>query len=182
MVVRADKQGKLTVAWQGERGEHKITDVQFKKGKLTFQRKSKIQGRQWESTFEGTVKGHTLSGTFKSERGEIPVEGKRVGAALVGKWALEIISENGSRSQILKVNPDLSGMYGPLAIKKIAFEGDQVAFQIALQFGERKYEMNFKGKLDGRRLTGEITSSRGTRKVTGNKVRPAAKKQKRTPK
>ncbi|MFQ6036847.1 MAG: hypothetical protein ACE5NM_13490, partial [Sedimentisphaerales bacterium] len=94
---------------------------------------------------------------------------------------LEVTSENGSRRQILRVNPDLSGMYGPMAIKKIDLEGDQVAFQIVLQFGERKYEINFEGKLDGRKLTGEITTSRGTRKVTGKKVVRAAKKQKRTP-
>jgi len=181
MVIKADKQRKLTAVWQSERGEHEITDVKLEKKKLTFKRKSKVQDRQWESTFEGTVKGHTLSGTFKSEQGEITAEGKRIGAALVGKWDLEMTSEEGSRRQILRVNPDLSGMYGPMAIKKIDLESDQVAFKIVRQFGDRKYETSFEGKLDGKKLTGEITSSRGTRKVTGKKVRPAPKKQKRTP-
>jgi len=181
MVIKADKERKLTADWQSEQGEHEITDVKLEKKKLTFKRKSKIQDRQWESTFEGTVKGHTLSGTFKSERGEIAAEGKRIGAALVGKWGLEMTSEDGSRRQILRVNPDLSGMYGPMAIEKINLEGDQVTFKIVRQFGERKYETSFEGKLDGKKLTGEITSSRGTRKVTGKKVMLAAKKQKRTP-
>jgi len=176
MVVKADKQGELTADWQSEWGEHEITDVKLEKKKLTFKRKSKVQDRQWESTFEGTVKGHKLSGTFKSERGEITAEGKRIGTALVGKWDLEMTSEEGSRRQILKVNPDLSSMYGPMAIEKIDLESDQVAFQIVQQFGEQKYKMKFAGKLDGKKLTGEITSSRGTRKVTGKKLMPAAKK------
>ena len=181
LVVKADKERKLTADWQSEMGEHEITNVQLEKNKLTFTRKSKIQDRQWESIFEGTVKGNTLSGTFKSERGETAAEGKRIGAALVGKWDLEMTSEDGSRRQILKVNPDLSGMYGPMTIEKINLEGDQVSFKIVRQFGERTFETSFAGKLDGRKLTGEITSSRGTRKVTGKKVVPAAKKQKKTP-
>lgn len=181
LVVKANKERKLTAEWQSEMGEHEITDVKLEKKKLTFKRKSKIQDRQWESTFDGTVKGHTLSGTFKSERGEIAAEGKRIGAALVGKWELEMTSEDGNRRQILRVNPDLSGMYGPTVIEKVNLEGDQVTFKIVRQFGERKFETSFAGKLDGKNLTGEITSSRGTRKVTGKKVRPAAKKQKRTP-
>ncbi len=176
LVVKADKQRKLTAEWQSEWGEHEITDVQFKARKLTFKRKSKVQDRQWESTFEGTVKGHTLSGTIKSERGDIAAEGKRIGAALIGKWDLEITSERGTRRQILKVNPDLSGMYGSTTIKKIDLEGDKVTWQIVLQFGEQKYEINFEGELDAKKLTGEITTSRGTRKVTGKKVIPATKK------
>ncbi|MFB0524449.1 MAG: hypothetical protein ACETVZ_02845 [Phycisphaerae bacterium] len=176
LVVKADKERKLTADWQSEMGEHEITDVKLEKNKLTFNRKSKIQDRQWESTFEGTVKGHTLSGTFKSERGETAAEGKRIGAALIGKWDLEMTSEEGSRRQILRINPDLSGMYGPMTIEKVNLEDDQATFKIVQQFGDRKFELSFAGKLDGRKLTGEITSSRGTRKVTGKKVVPAAKK------
>jgi len=176
LVVKADKEGKLTADWQSQFGEHQISDVQFKDNKLTFKRTSKIQDRQFESTFEGTVKADTLSGTIKSERGETAAEGKRIGAALIGKWELEITSERGTRRQILQVNPDLSGMYGPMPVKKINLEGDQVTFQIVLEFGEQKFEINFAGKLDGQKLTGEFTSERGTQKATGKKVIPAAKK------
>lgn len=176
LVVKADKEGKLTADWQSQFGEHQISDVQFKDGKLTFKRTSKIQDRQFESTFEGTVKADTLSGTFKSERGESAAEGKRIGAALIGKWELEITSERGTRKQILQVNPDLSGMYGSMPIKKINLEGDQVTFQIVLEFGEQKFEITFAGKLEDNKLTGETTSSRGTQKVTGKKVIAAGKK------
>jgi len=176
LVVKADKEGKLTADWQSQFGEHQITDVQFEKGKLTFKRTSKIQDREFASTFEGTVKADTLSGTFKSERGESTAEGKRIGAALVGKWELEITSERGNWRQILQVNPDLSGMYGPIAIKKVGLEGDQVTFQIVLEFGDQKFEISFAGKLEDNKLTGETTSSRGTQKVTGKKLIPAPKK------
>jgi len=168
--------GKLVGEWKSERGEHEITDVSFKGGKLSFTRKSKIDDRQWESTFAGTVKGHTLSGVFKSERGESTAEGTRIGAALVGKWELEITSERGTRTQLLQVNPDLSGFYGSTAVKKVDLKDGQAAFNIALEFGEQKFEIDFKGKLEDNKLTGELTTSRGTQKVTGKKVVPAAKK------
>jgi len=176
LVVKTDKEGKLAADWQSQFGEHQISDVQFKDGKLTFKRTSKIQDRQFESTFEGMVKADTLSGTFKSEQGDISAEGKRIGAALVGKWELEITSERGTRRQILQVNPDMSGMYGPTAVKKVNLEGDKVTFQIVLEFGEQKFEINFEGKLEDKKLTGELTSSRGTQKVAGKKVIAAAKK------
>jgi len=176
LVVKADKEGKLTAEWQSQFGENQISDVQFKDGKLTFKRTTKFQDRQFESTFEGMVMADTLSGTFKSERGEIAAEGKRIGAALIGKWELDITSERGTYKQLLQVNPDLSGMYGPIPVKRINLEGDQVAFQIVMEFGDRKFELNFAGKLDGQKLTGEFTSERGTQKATGKKVVPALKK------
>jgi hypothetical protein len=151
--------------------------VEFKGGKLTFKRKSKIQDRQWESTFEGTIKGHTLSGTITWEQGDITAKGKRVGAALVGQWELEIASDSGSRKQLLRINPDLSGILGPIAIKKVELDNNEVAFKTVLEFGEQEYEISFTGKLDGRKLTGELTTSRGTQKVTGQKIRRSPAKQ-----
>lgn len=178
LVIKVNKEGKLTGEWQSEWGEHKIADVKFVKGKLTFTRKSKVQDREWESTFEGTVKGHALSGTFKSDRGEITAEGKRQGGALVGKWRLKIASERGDREQILQINPDLSAMYGSISIEKIDVKGNELSFKRVLEFGDQKFEIGFKGKRTGRKLTGEITSSQGSRKVTGEKIRPVVRKKK----
>lgn len=177
LAVKADEEGKLTADWQSQWGEHEITDVEFKGGKLTFKRKSKIQDRQWESTFEGTIKGHTLSGTITWERGDITAKGKRVGAALVGLWELEIASDSGSRKQLLRINPDLSGILGAIAIKKVELDNNEVAFKTVLEFGEQEYEISFTGKLEGRKLTGELTTSRGTQKVTGEKIRRSPSKQ-----
>ncbi len=169
LVVQADPKNKLTADWQSRWGEHEITDVAFKNGKLTFRRKSSVQDRQWESTFEGTIKRHTLSGTFASERGDISLEAERVGAPLVGTWELKITSDSGNRSQVLKVNPDLSGWFGPLAIDRIALEDSRVSFTKGLEFGDQKFDIGFTGTLDGRKLTGELTSPRGSRTVEGVK-------------
>ena len=85
-------------------------------------------------------------------------------------WDLEVTSERGSRKQRLKVNPDMSGLYGSSPVKNIALEDNKVSFKIVLEFGERKFEMSFEGKLGELKLTGELTSSRGSQKVTGAKI------------
>ncbi len=173
LIVKTQKVGdevKLTAQWQSERGENEISDVQYEQGKLTFKRKSKMGDRQWESTFEGTIQRNTLSGAFKSDRGEIPVEATRMGVPLIGAWILDIATEQLTRKQRLRVYPDLSGLYGAIPIKKIDLKGDQVSFKIVLEFGERKFEMDFAGKIKEQNLTGEMTTARGTQKITGKKV------------
>jgi hypothetical protein len=169
LVVKAGAAGRLTAAWQSQWGEHEITDVAFKGGKLTFTRKSKVQDRQWESAFEGTVTGQTLSGAFTSDEGKISLQGKRVGAALVGTWDLKITSDSGSRSQRLRVYPDLTGLYGPLPVDNVKLEGNRVSFTAATESGDQKFDIGFTGTLDGGTLRGEVTSSRGRRTVEGLK-------------
>jgi hypothetical protein len=171
LVVKADETGKPAAQWQSQWGEHQITDVSFKKGKLTFQRKSKFQDQEFESTFEGTLKAHKLSGVMKTEQGDITVEGTRIGAALVGQWELDIMTENRSRKQLLRINPDLSAMLGPIAVKKVSLNDNKVTFKTELQFSEQTFDISFAGNLDGRKLSGELTSSRGTQQVTGRKIR-----------
>ncbi len=170
LVVKVDKEGNPIGQWQSQRGESKVTDLQYERGKLTFKRTSTYQDQQRESTFEGTVRGDTLSGVMKSERGEITVEGKLVGAPVIGTWNLEVTSDRGTRKQRLLVNPDMSGLYGAIAIKKVELEGDKVSFKIVLEFGDQTFEMNFAGKIEDSKLTGEMTTSRGSQKITGTKV------------
>jgi hypothetical protein len=126
---------------------------------------------EFETTFEGAIqqKTDTLIGAFKSEMGEIPVVGKRIGSDLIGIWTLDVTSERGTSKQRLKVNRDFSGMYGTIPIEKINLEGDKVSFKIVQEFGRRTFEMNFEGKLDGSKLTGELTTFRGAQKVSGKK-------------
>ncbi len=169
-IVKADKEGNLTAQWQGRRSESEITDLQYERGNLTFKRKSTYQERERESAFEGTIRGDTLSGVMKSQRGETTVEGTRIGAAIIGTWNLEVTSERGSRKQRLRVNSDMSGLYGAIPVKKVNLEDGKVSFKIVLEFGERKFEMNFEGKLEDSKLTGELTSERGSQKIKGTKV------------
>ena len=178
LIVKADEAGKPAAEWQSQWGEHQITDIQFKKGKLTFQRKSKFQEQEFESTFEGTLKGHKLSGVIKTQWGDVTAEGTRIGAALVGLWELDITTENNTRKQLLRINPDLSAMLGSIAVKKVNLDDNKAAFKTELEFGDQTFEISFSGKIDGRKLTGELTSSRGTQQVTGKKIRRTSTGQK----
>ncbi len=172
LAVKAGKEeDQLMAEWQSEWGEHEITDIQYERGNLTFKRKSKFQDREMESTFEGTIgRDSTLTGVMKSEMGDVQVEGKLIGATLIGTWNLDIESEQGIRKQRLRVNPDFSALYGSSLIKKINLDGDKISFKYVRSFGDQEFETSFAGKLAESKLTGELTTSRGTRKVTGTKV------------
>jgi len=176
LVVSLDKEKKLQAEWQSQWGEHEISDVQFKDGKLTFSRVSKFGDREWETTYEGALKGHTLTGKFSSQQGQIHANGKRVGAALIGKWDLTITSERGTRKQRLTILPDLSARFGALPIKKIDLEEGQVSFDMTLPFGDNEYEISLEGKLKAGKITGKLTSSQGISEVTGTKIKPTRKK------
>lgn len=171
LIVKVDAQGKLNADWKSQYGEHEVTNVQFKQGKLSFDRKSRIQDRPWESSFEGTINGHTLSGTMRSDRGEITLEGEREGALAVGRWELDVKSDNWARKELLRVFPDLSARYGAISIEKVHLDGKDVAFKTRLEVGDQTLDISFTGQITGRKLTGEITSSMGTAEVTGEKRR-----------
>ena len=64
----------------------------------------------------------------------------------------------------------MSGLFGSLPIKKVELAGDKVTFKGALEFGERKLDISFKGTVKESKLTGELTTPMGTTKVTGTKV------------
>jgi len=172
LVVKADAQRKLSALWRSERGEMEIPNVQYEQGKLGFKVERKTDERQWEANFEATINRETdtLSGVVKSQRGEMAVEGKRIGAPLIGTWNLDTVSERGSRKGRLRVNPDMSALYGAIPVEKVEFEGKQVSFKIVLEFGDQSFEMNFAGKVEDSKLTGELTSSRFSQKVTGTKA------------
>ncbi|HCF94296.1 MAG: hypothetical protein QM518_03110 [Verrucomicrobiota bacterium] len=169
--IRADEEGALKGVWKSRRGESEVTDLNYERGTLTFKRSVTFQENTWESTFEGTFNREgTITGAFKSDRGEIAVEGTRIGADLIGTWNLEIASEMGARKQRLRVNPDLSALYGSLPVEKVTLEENAVSFKVVTTFGENSFEMDFAGTIADGKLTGELTTTRGTQKVTGEKV------------
>ena len=178
LVVTSKEEGELAAEWQSQWGEHEVTDVAYERGNLTFKRMSKFQDREFESSFEGTIRGDTLSGTMKSEMGETAVEGQRINAALIGTWNLEVVSPQwGTTKQRLRVNPDMTGLYGTIPVKKVNLEDGQVSFLMVVEFGDQTFEMNFAGKLAESKLTGEMKTSRGTQKITGTKViRPSRRR------
>ena len=171
LTITADKEGNLSGTWKSSRGESKVSDVKYEDRKLTFKRVIQRDSGQMEMAFEGTLGYTSLEGVFKSDRGEATVEGTRVGASLIGTWNLDIESERGARKQRLRVNPDMSALYGSTLIKKINLDGDKVSFKYVLQFGDQEYERSFEGKIAESKLSGELKTSRGTSKVTGTRRR-----------
>jgi len=170
--------GTLDGKWISERGNTVVSNVKFKDGKLTFNRKSTFGDNTWESDFEGTIAGNDLTGVFKNQRGEMPAKGTRVGAALIGKWELTTVSEFGTNKSMMRVNGDMTGSYESfgmdLPIKDLKFEGDQVTFALEMGLGDQTVMLDFKGKLDGKNLKGQIAWDSGTGDVTGRKIEDAS--------
>jgi hypothetical protein len=177
LAISQKADGGLEGKWTSERGESTISNVKSQDGKLTFDRTSNFNGNEFKSSFEGTVQGDKLTGVFKSERGEIPAAGQRFGAAIIGNWELTVTSDRGTRTSMLMVYPDLTGRFesfgGEIPLKSLKFEGDQLTFAIEMGFGDQTFTMDFKGKVDGKTLKGQMTSSRGTSEVAGKKIEAA---------
>ena len=170
LAVASDREGRLGATWESQWGEHQISDFAVERRSIRFRRKSNIQDRQWDSTFEGTLQGDEIAGTIQSEMGEIEVRGARLGAPAIGTWNLEVTGEWGTVKQRLVVGPDLSALYGTIAVKKVEFKDERLTFSVVVPFGDEEFTMDFAGKIDDAKLTGEMTTSRGSQKITGVKV------------
>jgi hypothetical protein len=170
LTIKADAEGKLSGDWQSTRGKSEISNLVIEQNKVTFTRKTTVQDQVRESTFEGTIKGDALTGTLKSDRGESTVEGTRAGAAAIGVWDLTLTSDTGNpRMQVLNIRPDLSALYGTVPVEKVTLEGENLSFKTTMSFGDQKSEISFTAKLADGKMTGEVTTQRGTRKVEGKK-------------
>jgi hypothetical protein len=173
LIVSQAQDGKLEGKWTEEMGEHTISNIKFEGDKLTFVRKSKIEDFEFENTYEGTVKGDELTGKLKGEMGEWQANGKRFGTPLIGKWELTVTSDWGTHPGMMIIEPDLSGRYelfGEIPMKDLKLEGDQVTFYVEFGPPDQTFKMEFKGKLEGKALKGQMESDRGTSEITGKKV------------
>lgn len=173
LTVLQKPNGALEGTWDIEEGEHAISNIQFKDGKLTFDRKSKVNDIEFETAFEGVIQGDTIKGTFKNEMGQWLAKGHRVGTALIGEWELTSTSDVGTRKGMMRIESDLTGRYqffgGEIPMNELKFDGNQVAFYLEAGFGDRTFRLDFKGELDGKILKGEMRSERGTSQITGRK-------------
>ncbi len=175
LIISKTKEGSLEGKWTEQMGEHKISDVKFEDGKLTFTRHSKVEDMEFENTYEGTVKDNKLTGMLKGgDMGQWEANGKRIGQELIGTWEVTTVSDFGTRTTTMKVFPDMTGRYevfdSEIPMKNLKLEGDQVTFLLEMGFGDMTFEMDFKGKLEGKTLKGQMNSDRGTSEVTGKKV------------
>ncbi|MCJ7777190.1 MAG: hypothetical protein MUP16_02600 [Sedimentisphaerales bacterium] len=174
LMISQKQDGALEGKWTAEPGEHVLSNVKFENGKLTFTRKSKVNDMEFETTYEGAVKGDELAGMLKGDMGQFQANGKRFGTELVGKWELTSTSERGTRTSMMMIEPDLTGRYesfgGEIPMKDLKLEGDQVTFNIEFGPVDQTFKMEFKGKLDGKTLKGQMVSERGTSEITGKKL------------
>ena len=174
LIVSQTKEGALEGKWTSEPGEHKISNLKFQDGKISFTRNSKIEELEFASSFEGTIKGDELTGTMKSEMGDIPVSGKRFGTALIGTWELTTTSDFGTMTNMMVIDGDMTGSYesfgGEAPMKDLKLEGNQLTFKLELGFGEMTFNMDFKGTMDGKTIKGQMNSDRGTSEVKGKKL------------
>jgi len=171
--VSRDEQGQVTAEWSSDGQQAprwEISDVQYGDGKLTFTRKSTNPDRPMEMKYTLTAQNNTISGTVETPRGERPVEGKRLCSDLIGKWQLTMTSDRGDRTQLLYVKPDLTAYFGSVDVGKVKYEDGAVSFDYQLSFGDRTFESSFSGKLENGQLSGEMTGSRGTQQVKGQKM------------
>lgn len=182
VVQKAD--GSLDATWTNTAAEHVVSDVKLEGQKLTLARKSKVQDREFESTYEATIDGHKLTGTIKSPLGEVPANGTRIGADLIGKWELATSSERGPRTSVLTVFGDLTGRYelfgSEIPFRDLKLDGGQVSFSLEVGFGDQTFTLDFKGKLEGSTLKGQVITPRGTREATGKRVEAAPSAKPRT--
>ncbi len=178
LTITQGEDGSFAGKWKSQWGESKLTDVVFKDDKLSFTRTSKYGDREWKSTFEGTVAGNDLKGKIKSEWGEFDANGTLVTPSVFGKWEITSESRRGTRKRTLTLNEDMTGTYQmrdrEVPIKDLKIDQQQITFKLDMNFGERSFTMDFKGKFDGDTIDGEFITSRGSRKATGKRVDTAA--------
>ena len=177
LILKADDEGELKAEWKNDQAPSTISNLNYQRGIITFDRKTKMGDKELDSTFEGTIDRRTgdLTGTIKSDKGSLSAKGTRIGGVVIGIWNLDITTDRGTVQQRLVVNPDLSGLYGTMKLDAVKLDGDTMSFKITWEFDQRTFEMKFKGKVTDNKLTGEITSDHGTQKVEG------AKQQRRMP-
>lgn len=186
LTISRNKEGKLEGKWTEDMGEHKISDVKFEDGKLSFTRHTKFEEFEFDNTYEGTVKDNKLTGKLDGgDMGQWEANGQRLGLALIGTWEITSVSDFGTRTTTMKIFPDMTGRYevfdSEIPMKNLKLEGDQVTFLLEMGWGDMTFELDFKGKLEGKTIKGEMDSDRGTSDITGKKVEKTKKKKPATP-
>jgi hypothetical protein len=176
LVVSQKPDGPMGAKWLSPMGESVISNVKVQDDKITFDRVIKLSDQEIRVTFGGTIQGDKLSGVSQSDMGEIPVAGTRFGGEIIGKWEVTSVSDIGTFTSLMVIHPDLTGTYevfSDVPMKDLRFENGQLTF--AVQFGpeDQPFKMDFKGKVEGKTLKGQMTSGMGTSQVMGKKLQAA---------
>jgi hypothetical protein len=181
LTIKQDPNGSLRGKWKVPAGETKVSDIQFKDGKLTLKCTTQKDGKESQSTYQAQLKDDQLTGKIQTGSSSKEANGSRFGKDLIGEWDMTVVSERGEMPAALLVEKDLSAVYnaffGEFDVENLKLDADKLTFGVSFGFGDRTFEMDFSGKLSGDNIKGQFSSERGTSDVTGKKVtpKPAAK-------
>ncbi len=184
MTVNPDLTGRYEFFFS----EIPMKDLKLEGNQVTFVVESSFGDQTFRSDFKGKLEDGTLKGQMTSERGTTEITGKKLppaaapaaavssgGSSIVGAWEFTREGQDGTRrTSTLKIKPDMTGTYtmrdNEVPVTDLKVSGDDVTFKVVMKFNENEVPMEFKGKLEGKTLKGEFTTSRGTREAVGKKV------------
>jgi hypothetical protein len=176
-----NREGRLAGYWINPRGLTELQDIRLKDNAVTFSMGIQFKKDVIPAYFAGSIEGEKISGTIICGANKSRMGGNRkptmspaaetadanAGQQLAGIWILDGATTWGSTLQRLKINPDMSGMYGVSPIDKITLDGDKVSFKVTAGM---RYETTFECKLEGSTMKGLMKTSRDTIEVTGKKA------------
>jgi len=177
----------LTGRYESWFGELPIKELKLEGNQVTFAIESSFNDQTFRQDFKGALEGGVLKGQMTSERGTSEITGKKLpliaapapaaaaGSSIVGTWEFVREAQDGTkRVNTLKIKPDMTGTYSmrdnEVPVNDLKVSGNEVTFKVIMNFNGNEFPMEFKGKLEGKTLKGEFTTSRGTREAVGNKV------------
>jgi hypothetical protein len=172
-----DANGTLTGRWISPWGVSDLQNVKYEGNTLTFKRVRRWRQNESTSTFTGTIKGSTLSGTLWNDTRTSAVEGELIKPmpAAVGQWEMKTTRNGREIIAVLSIKSKTDGTltgqwrteYGESSISDIRFEDDRLTFTRTRtrdgQQRESKYNLTVKGDT----LSGTVESRRGEAKVEG---------------
>jgi len=177
LIVAQRENGVLEGKWESPRGEHEVSNVCYANGRLKFSRLTRFGEREIATTFEGILKGDTLTGKIKSNMGEIEADASRFGADLIGTWRFTTSTDQGEERIILaRFLPDMSGWINfigaEIPMDNLMFVGNNITCSWRLNYGDQNKNGEFKGTLYGKSIVATASGYWGTSKLKGKKILP----------
>ncbi len=171
---RAD--GTLVGSW----GESELSDIKFEDHTITFVRVRRWRDQEFKMTYEGTLKDGKLVGKLTSDRGSFPANGARIKTkpTILGKWDIKMTFRDREVSFRLSVSQKLDGTLagtwtsrrGESQLSDIKFEKDKLIFTRKRTYQGQEIVSTYEGAVEGNKLIGKFTSSRGTIPANGQRV------------
>jgi hypothetical protein len=179
--ISQDKEGALGGYMINSFMTTEIKNVKFEDNKLTFTQQMRSMDGENESTFTGTLKEGTLSGSLSSQMGDFQMSGKKMPASPpLGKWEFRQEFQGQEFVSTLTVSADddgklsavMSSQRGENELSDVAFKDGVLTCKRVLDFNGQTMEMSYKFTQAGSQLNGTMTTERGDREMVGTIVGP----------